>query len=100
MCTQVQGGFEVLQKRRKEIDLLDAELLRLLNERAQIVLELAAVKKSSGLPAYDGQREQEVLERICRENQGPLQAESVVTVFRAIIHEFRRIGEAAMRQLK
>ncbi|HEV3315385.1 MAG TPA: chorismate mutase [Candidatus Angelobacter sp.] len=100
MCTQVQGGFEVLQKRRKEIDLLDAELLRLLNERAQIVLELAAVKKCSGLPAYDGQREQEVLERICRENQGPLQAESVVTVFRAIIHEFRRIGEAAMRQLK
>jgi chorismate mutase len=100
MGTQVQGGLEVLQKRRKEIDLLDAELLRLLNERAQIVLELAAVKKSSGLPAYDGQREQEVLERMCRENQGPLQAESVVTVFRAIIHEFRRIGEAAMRQLK
>ena len=100
MGTQVQGGLEVLQKRRKEIDLLDAELLRLLNERAQIVLELAIVKKSSGLPAYDGQREQEVLERICRENQGPLQGESVVTVFRAIIHEFRRIGEAAMRQLK
>ncbi|HXB22748.1 MAG TPA: chorismate mutase [Candidatus Solibacter sp.] len=99
MGTQIQEGVGLLQK-RKEIDLLDAELLRLLNERARIVLELAAIKKSSGLPAFDGQREQEVLDRIHRQNQGPLEPESVVTVFRAIIHEFRKIGEAAMRQLK
>lgn len=99
MGAQVQNGAGLLQK-RQEIDRLDAELLRLLNERARIVLELAAIKKSSGLPAYDGQREQEVLDRISRENQGPLEPESVVTVFRAIIHEFRRIGEAAMQQFQ
>ncbi len=100
MGIQVRGDLELLQKKRNEIDLLDGELLRLLNERARIVLDLAAVKKSCNLPAYDGQREQEVLDRICQENQGPLGQENVVTVFRAIIHEFRRIGEAAMRQLK
>jgi chorismate mutase len=100
MGAQIQGSVELLQKHRKEIDQLDTELLRLLNQRAMIVLQLAAIKKSSGLPAYDGQREQEVLQRICRESQGPLEPESVVTLFRAIIHEFRRIGEAAMRQMK
>jgi len=70
MGAQIQDGVGLLQK-RKQIDLLDAELLRLLNERARIVLELAAIKKSSGLPAYDGQREQEVLDRICRKTTGP-----------------------------
>lgn len=100
MNTQVQSDLELLQKRRKEIDLLDAELLLLLNERARIVLDLAAIKKSCGLPAYDGQREQEVLQRICGEIRGPLEAENVVNLFRAIIHEFRRIGEAAMQRLK
>jgi chorismate mutase len=100
MGAQIQDGLELLQKRRREIDRLDTELLRLLNERARIVLELASIKKTSGLPAYDGQREAQVLDRLCRENQGPLERESLVTVFRSIIHEFRKIGEAAMRQLK
>ena len=100
MDIQVQSGPELLQKLRKEIDLLDGELLRLFNQRARVVLDLAEVKRSCDLPAYDGQREHEVLERMCRENQGPLERESVVTLFRALIHEFRRIGQAAMEQLK
>ena len=100
METQVQSRLDLLHKGRKEIDLLDAELLRLFNERARVVLELAEVERSCGLAAYDGQREQEVLERMCRENQGPLEGESVVTLFRALIHEFRRIGQAAMEQSK
>jgi len=39
-----------LHQRRQEIDLLDAELLRLLNQRARVACELASIKKSSGLP--------------------------------------------------
>jgi chorismate mutase len=98
MGTQVQTVQDLLQHGRDEIDLLDAELLRLFNQRARIVLELAEVKKDCGLPAYDGQREQQVLECMCRENPGPLQRESVITLFRALIHEFRRIGQTAIEQ--
>jgi len=98
MGTQVQSGAVLLQKRREEIDLLDLELLRLLNERARIVLEIAEIKKANAMPAYDGEREQQVLQRMCRHNQGPLESESVVTLFHALIHEFRRIGEAAMER--
>lgn len=98
MGTQVQSGQDLLQHCRHEIDLLDAELLRLFNQRARLVLELAEVKKSCGLPAYDSHREQQVLECMCRENRGPLERESVMTLFRALIQEFRRIGQSAIEQ--
>ncbi|HMF90128.1 MAG TPA: chorismate mutase [Candidatus Angelobacter sp.] len=87
-----------LQGWRREIDLLDRELLRLLNRRAEIACELAAIKVAAGLPAYDGRREQQVLDRVCAQSQGPLPVESVTGIFRRIILETRRIGTLAMRK--
>jgi chorismate mutase/prephenate dehydratase len=80
-----------IEKWRSEIDLLDGELLRLLNERARIASELGALKISSGLPVYDGRRERQVLARLCESNQGPLDRESVSSIFRCIIRESRRL---------
>jgi chorismate mutase len=91
---------QALQLRRKQIDLLDAELLRLLNERATIANELAAIKKDAGLPVYDGDREQQILDRVCVENQGPLESQSITCIFRCIIRESRRVEETSMRQLE
>jgi chorismate mutase / prephenate dehydratase len=76
---------------RSEIDILDAELLRLLNKRARIASELGALKVSSGLPVYDGRRERQVLARLCETNPGPLDRESVSSIFRCIIRESRRL---------
>jgi chorismate mutase-like protein len=78
-------------KWRNEIDILDGELLRLLNERARIAAVLGALKVSSGLPVYDGRRERQILARLCDSNQGPLDRESVSTIFRCIIRESRRL---------
>jgi chorismate mutase / prephenate dehydratase len=86
-----------IEKWRSEIDILDSELLRLLNERARIASELGALKVSSGLPVYDGRRERQVLARLCESNQGPLHRESVSTIFRCIIRESRRL-EATQQQ--
>lgn len=80
-----------IEKWRNEIDILDGELLRLLNERARIASELGALKVSSGLPVYDGRRERQVLARLCQSNQGPLDRESVSSIFRCIIRESRRV---------
>ena len=82
---------KTVEQWRTEIDILDAELLRLLNERARIVSELGALKVSSGLPVYDGRRERQVLARLCESNQGPLDRESVNAIFRCIIRESRRL---------
>ena len=99
MSQQPGNGTKTLQRRRREIDVLDSELLRLLNRRAQIAFELAAVKKSSRLPVYDGTREQQILSRIRRENQGPLDSESIEAIFRCIIRESRRVEESSMQRL-
>lgn len=80
-----------IEKRRNEIDILDVELLRLLNERARIASELGALKVSSGLPVYDGRRERHILARLCESNQGPLDRESISSIFRCIIRESRRL---------
>ncbi|MBZ5524590.1 MAG: chorismate mutase [Acidobacteriia bacterium] len=89
----IQDTWELVQQRRNEIDRLDSELLRLLSRRARISLDLAAIKKSSGLPLYDGKRELQVIERMCLQNPGPLGPENVTSIFRCIIEEARRAGE-------
>jgi len=91
-------GSKTLEDWRREIDLLDTELLRLLSQRARIACELGAIKVASGLPAYDGRRERQVLARMCAENQGPLGQESVTSIFRCIIRETRRIGTKSMQE--
>ena len=91
-------GGKTLEDWRQKIDTLDAEILRLLNQRAGIACELGAIKVASGLPAYDGQREQQVLDRVCAGNQGPLSNESVTRIFRSIIRETRQIGTESMER--
>ncbi|HKD81399.1 MAG TPA: chorismate mutase [Candidatus Angelobacter sp.] len=82
---------------RQEIDTLDTELLRLLNRRAAIAGEIALIKVAMGLPAYDAKREEQVLERVAAKNNGPFDHESVRAIFRAIIHETRRLGTERMQ---
>jgi chorismate mutase len=93
-----ENGAHRLKKWRREIDRIDNQLLRLLNQRAGVAYELGAVKIACGLPAYDGGRERQVLARIRAGNQGPMSGESVTSIFRRIILETRRIGIESMRQ--
>ena len=76
---------------RSEIDELDGELLRLLNMRARLALKVGALKKASGLPLCDPERERRVLSRLQEANSGPLDPQAVSRLFRRIIRESRRI---------
>ena len=82
---------------RKEIDEIDAELLRLLNMRARLALKVGALKQAAQLPFCDPDRERTVLQRLQEINCGPLDEHAVVRVFRRIIHESRRVESAQMR---
>ena len=79
---------------RKEIDDIDAELLRLLNMRARLALKLGALKHAADLPFCDPDRERTVLQRVQEMNSGPLDERAVRKVFRRIICESRRLEEA------
>jgi chorismate mutase len=83
---------------RRQIDALDTELLRLLNQRAAIACEIASIKVASGLPAYDGNRERQVLARVIEKNTGPLDDQSVTDIFSGIIRETRRLGTQRMEE--
>src|SRR5438477_4439434 len=70
---------------RKAIDKLDAQIVRLLNERTRHVLEIGASKLKAGEEIYAPHRERAVLQRLCRLNEGPTTAESLRAIYREIM---------------
>jgi len=86
-----------LENWRREINDLDQKLLELLNRRASVALKVGESKKASGLDVCDHTREHLVVERMCANNPGPLDDRAIVELYRAIIHESRRIQTLAAR---
>lgn len=66
-----------LHEHRQAIDRLDAEIVKLLNERTHHVLEIGAIKLKAGQEIYAPHRELAVLQRICKLNQGPITNDSL-----------------------
>ena len=77
---------------RREIDRVDEELVRLLNERARSVCEVGRLKKEQGVEVYQPDREKEVLAHV-RDSaaDGPLGPDAVARLFERIIDESRRL---------
>ncbi len=74
-----------IPEHRKAIDKLDAQIVRLLNERTRHVLEIGASKLKAGEEIYAPHRERAVLQRLCRLNEGPTTAESLRAIYREIM---------------
>ncbi len=72
---------------RSEIDAIDDEILRLLNERAGIALRVGAAKTSAESSLCDPNREREVISRLQGDNPGPLDGLSIANIFERIIDE-------------
>ncbi|MEZ6317603.1 MAG: prephenate dehydratase [Phycisphaerales bacterium] len=70
---------------RQRIDAMDRKLIKLLNERAQLVVEVGKTKRGSGTPIYAPHREQEVLQRALGANRGPLPDRCIEGVYREIM---------------
>ncbi|MDH5526264.1 MAG: prephenate dehydratase [Nitrospirota bacterium] len=77
--------MEELSPLRKQIDAIDDEILRLLNQRAEIALQVAAVKHTHNAPLHVPEREKAILERLTGNNPGPFPTAAVGTVFREVI---------------
>ncbi len=80
---------------RAEIDAIDDELLRLLNQRAAIALQVGEVKRRDDTSLCDHHREREVLTRLCLQNSGPLNEQNVTSIFQRIIDESLHIQQRA-----
>lgn len=80
-----------LNDHRRRIDDLDRELVRLLNRRAQMSIELGRIKQETGLPMRDEEREEDIFRLAQRFNPGPLDGEALTAILRLILAESRRI---------
>lgn len=77
--------MQSLEKLRKKIDELDSQILQLLNKRAEIVLAIKKIKETENLSPYSPEREQEVYNRLIKNNPGPFPNEALKAVFREIM---------------
>jgi len=70
---------------RKKIDELDCQLVKLLNERARVVVDIGKLKTRTDKPVYAPEREKEVFARIAEANDGPLPDKCLVAIWRELM---------------
>ena len=73
-----------LDSLRKNVDELNLEILRLINERASVVKEIGKVKEKQGVNRYDPLRERHMLNLIKENNAGPLPQSTADHIFKEI----------------
>ena len=82
---QDQSSTIDLRALRQKIDEIDGRLVRILNERADIVVQIGKAKREVGSPIYAPHREQEVLARALAENPGPLSDRTIEAIYRELM---------------
>ena len=82
---------EKIKPLRQKIEAVDRQILRLLNERAEIVMEVGKVKSEGKMESYDPQREDEILDALVLQNNGPFPKQAICSVFREIISACRSL---------
>jgi chorismate mutase/prephenate dehydratase len=81
---------------RQDIDDVDRDIVAKLNDRARLVQEVGALKKSAREPVYDAARERDLVARLTDANPGPFPTAGLGPVFREIISATRSL-EAPLR---
>ncbi|MGD2095442.1 MAG: prephenate dehydratase [Phycisphaerales bacterium] len=74
-----------LEELRKRIDEIDHQLVKLLNERARVVVDIGKLKSKTDKPVYSPDREKAVLERVTKANEGPLPDKCIVAIWRELM---------------
>jgi chorismate mutase / prephenate dehydratase len=83
-----QPNLESLRQNMKD---KDREIIRLLNERSQISIQIGKVKGEDGIEVYDPSQEARVHGYLQELNSGPLQQTAVKAIFREIISASRSL---------
>ena len=76
-----------LSEYRRDIDRIDDEILRLLNERSKSVVEIGKLKKEKDAEAnlHTQGREAAIIERLTKQNTGPFPTDAIRAVYREIM---------------
>ena len=87
-----------LKELRDKIDPINMQILDLLNQRAEIALDIGKVQQESGTRIYDPQREAEMLTALQLANEGPFSNETIANLFREIFRATLHLEEQDARE--
>lgn len=83
MTAEQELTRELAAQRRRE-DGLNQKILKLVQERARIVLAIADLKRDLGLERFDPRREEEMLRVLLHQKDGPFDAAELREIFAAL----------------
>jgi len=70
---------------RRQVDRLDAQIVRLLNARTAVALKIGDVKRRQGQGLFAPDRESQIFARLAGRNRGPLPAEALAAIYREVL---------------
>jgi len=85
------GVIMSLEDLRKKIDQIDTKILKLLSERAKVTLEVGKDKRRRKSSFYVPAREKEIIQRMLKENPGPLSDFALKVIFKEIFSACRTL---------
>jgi 3-dehydroquinate dehydratase-1 len=93
MPMEGDGDFsrEALDRFRKEIDVIDGQILSLLGRRLDAAAAIGRIKCKMGLAVFDAAREKEILDRMAANHSERLSADAVRDIYSRIISASRSV---------
>ena len=82
---------EMLKELRERIDGLDDGIVRLLNERTALSVEIGRLKREAGLDICDPSREESIYRKLAQNHGGMLPEGALREIFREIISASRAL---------
>ena len=76
---------------RTQIDKLDLQILKLVNERARLASEIGRIKSENSGEIFSPAREEEVFQNVLQNNKGPLDDATIRAIYREIMSGARAI---------
>lgn len=74
-----------LEDLREQIDAIDADIVKRLNERYNLVIEVGKWKRGNSRAIYVPEREKSLLERLEKLNEGPMTSKTLRAIYREIM---------------
>jgi len=76
---------------RAQIDRIDVQIVKLLNERARSVASIRQQVEAKGEKMFSAARDEEVLRNVLGHNPGPAHDETIEEIFRSILSAFKKM---------
>ena len=80
-----------LESIREQIDVLDEKIVKFLNDRAKLSINIAQIKSQNKMPVLSQKRENILLEKIIAKNTGPFDSDAIHNIFNSIMNESKRL---------